>query len=47
MPNHAGIMIHMDDSEPSVQEAAAGALEALAAKKPVAVRDEVLKVRVR
>jgi hypothetical protein len=45
MHHHAGIVIHMDDSEPSVQEAAAAALEALAAKKPVAVRDEVLKVR--
>ncbi|GFH12478.1 uncharacterized protein HaLaN_08181, partial [Haematococcus lacustris] len=37
------VIIHMDDSEPAIQEAAAEVLETLAAKKPVAVRDEVFK----
>lgn len=41
----AGTAIHMDDSDPAVQEAAAAALEALAAVKPAAVAAEVGKVR--
>lgn len=41
----AAVIIHMDDSEVAIQEAAASVLEALAAKKPAAVREEVAKVR--
>lgn len=41
----AGAIIHMDDSDQSVQEAACLVMEALAAKKPDAVKAEVLKVK--
>uniref|UniRef100_A0A7S3R359 Stalled ribosome sensor GCN1-like HEAT repeats region domain-containing protein n=1 Tax=Dunaliella tertiolecta TaxID=3047 RepID=A0A7S3R359_DUNTE len=41
----AGVVIHMDDSEMSVQEAACSVLEALAARKPHPVRLEIMKVR--
>ncbi|KAG1655968.1 hypothetical protein FOA52_009395 [Chlamydomonas sp. UWO 241] len=40
----AGVVVHMDDSAPEVQEAACRVLEALAAVKPIAVAKEVGKV---
>lgn len=41
----AGVVIHMDDSDAAVQEAACSTLEALAAVKPQAVAAEVNKVK--
>lgn len=37
----AGVLIHMDDGDPAVAEAAYGVLEALAAVAPGAVRERV------
>lgn len=41
----AGVVIHMDDSDVAVQEAACGVMEAMAATKPQVVQKEVNKVR--
>lgn len=43
----AGVIIHMDDSDPRVQDAACSVLEAQAAHKPAVVAAEVNKVRER
>lgn len=43
----AGVIIHMDDSDVSVQEAAVSVMEALARVKPHIIRKEVQKVRER
>ncbi|MEW5314213.1 MAG: hypothetical protein WDW38_005727 [Sanguina aurantia] len=42
-----GVIIHMDDSDPGVQEAACKVMEALATAKPAAVAKEVRKVQER
>lgn len=42
-----GVLIHMDDSNAEVQEAACSVLEALAAVKPAVVEAEVGKARER
>lgn len=41
----AGVVIHMDDSDPAVQEAACAVLEALVGTHPRQVEAEVGKVR--
>lgn len=43
----SAVVIHMDDSDLTVQEAACGVMEALAAAKPAVIRSEVGKVRER
>jgi hypothetical protein len=43
----AGVVLHMDDAQPGVQEAAARVLEAMALTKPAVVIAEVEKVKAR
>ncbi len=43
----SGMLIHMEDSDPAVQEAAYSALEALARVKPGEVEAELSKVEAR
>ena len=43
----AGVVLHMDDAQPAVQEAAARVMEALAFTKPSVVIAEVEKVKSR